>query len=189
MTPEPPPRVAPGGEPFHVSDEPVELSGTSLEAWVSLGLFWLLGATVAYQFFTRYVLNDSAAWTEEIARYLLMGTVFVGVSVGVSKNNHIQVDFVYRYLPRRWGRALSLAVDALRLAFFACMVVLMAEMMLRIGDDEMTVVPLPMNVVYLVIELAFVAMAWRSACLLWRHYTSGSSVLQKPDQSQHVELP
>ena len=33
----------------------------------------LLGGVVFYQFFTRYVLNDSAAWTEEIARYLLIG--------------------------------------------------------------------------------------------------------------------
>ena len=68
-----------------------------------------------YQFFTRYVLNDSAAWTEEIARYLLIGTVFVGASIGVAKNNHIQVDFLYRYLPQAAGRVLSTAVDVLRI--------------------------------------------------------------------------
>jgi hypothetical protein len=54
---------------------------------------------VFYQFFTRYVLNDSASWTEEIARYLLIATVFVGAAIGVAKNNHIQVDLLYRYLP------------------------------------------------------------------------------------------
>ena len=68
---------------FHAQDEAVDLSGTTLEAWVALGIFWLLGVTVFYQFFTRYVLNDSAAWTEEIARYLLIGTVFVGAAIGV----------------------------------------------------------------------------------------------------------
>ena len=73
----------------------------AVEAWVALALFWALGATVFYQFFTRYVLNDSASWTEEIARYLLIGVVFVGAAIGVAKNNHIQVDLLYRYLPAR----------------------------------------------------------------------------------------
>lgn len=164
-----------------VTDEPVHLSDTPLEGWLALGLFWTLGATVAYQFVTRYVLNDSAAWTEEIARYLLIGMVFVGVSVGVVKNNHIQVDFLYRYLPGRVGRGVSLGVDALRVAFFACMVGLMAVMMARIGDHPMTVVPWPMNVVYAVCELAFMAMTWRSLRLGWLHWKRGYSVLERPE--------
>ena len=68
-------------------------------------MFWVLGAVVFTQFFTRYVLNNSASWTEEIARYLLVGTVFVGAAIGVAKNNHIQVDLLYRYLPRARRRA------------------------------------------------------------------------------------
>jgi TRAP-type transport system small permease protein len=167
---------------LHVSDAPVDLTRVSFEGWLSLGLFWLLGATVAYQFFTRYALNDSAAWTEEIARYLLIGTVFVGASVGVLQNNHIQVDFLYRYLPARVGRVLALAVDVLRVAFFVCMVVTTAVMMARIGDHEMTVVALPMNVVYALCELAWVAMTWRSARLAWLHWKRGYSVLERPDQ-------
>jgi TRAP-type C4-dicarboxylate transport system permease small subunit len=164
-----------------VSDEPTHLSDTPIEGWLALGLFWTLGATVAYQFVTRYMFNDSAAWTEEIARYLLIGMVFVGASVGVVKNNHIQVDFLYRYLPGRTGRAVSLGVDALRIAFFACMVVLMARMMARIGHHPMTVVPLPMNLVYGVCELALVAMTWRSLRLGWLHYRRGYSVLERPE--------
>jgi TRAP-type C4-dicarboxylate transport system permease small subunit len=76
------------------------------------GLFWLLGATVFYQFFTRYVLNDSAAWTEEIARYLLIAVVFTGATIGVVKNNHIQVDFFYKlHAQAACPRALSTLVD------------------------------------------------------------------------------
>lgn len=179
---ESPPAEAHGAHPFELDDEPVDLAGTSPEAWLSLGLFWLLGVTVAYQFVTRYVFNDSAGWTEEIARYLLVGTVFVGASVGVLRNNHIQVDFLYRYLPSRVGRVLSLGVDVLRVLFFACLVVLMGQMMARIGDHAMTVVPLPMNVVYAVCELGFLAMTWRSAALAWTHYRRGYSRLERPDE-------
>ena len=62
------PRVMGEDGEFHAQDEAVDLSGTALEAWVALGFFWILGAVVLYQFITRYVFNDSAAWTEEIAR-------------------------------------------------------------------------------------------------------------------------
>jgi TRAP-type C4-dicarboxylate transport system permease small subunit len=180
-------RAAPQSPPpeaplLQVDDGPVDLSDTPLEGWIALGLFWLLGATVAVQFFTRYALNDSAAWTEEIARYLLIGTVFVGASVGVARNNHIQVDFLYRYLPPRVGRSLALLVDVLRVAFFVCMVVTTAVMMLEIGDHEMVVIDLPMNVLYGLCELAWLAMTWRSARVAWMHYRRGYSSLERPEQ-------
>jgi TRAP-type C4-dicarboxylate transport system permease small subunit len=168
--------------PFALENEPVDLSGTPPEGWLALGLFWLLSVTVAYQFVTRYVFNDSAGWTEEIARYLLIGTVFIGASVGVMRNNHIQVDFLYRHLPPRAGRVLSLGVDVLRVLFFACLVWLMGQMMWRIGAHAMTVVSLPMNVVYALCELGFLAMTWRSLAVAWTHYRRGYSRLERPDE-------
>src|SRR6267142_5328762 len=109
---------------FHVTDAPIDLAHYTFEAWVAFAFFWVLAATIFYQFFTRYVLNDSAAWTEEIARYLLITVVFVGATIGVVKDNHIQVDFFYRFMPRPVARVLAICVDILRIAFFAATVVL-----------------------------------------------------------------
>jgi TRAP-type C4-dicarboxylate transport system permease small subunit len=69
------------------------------------------------------VLNDSASWTEEIARYLLIGVVFVGASIGVAKNNHIQVDFSTATCPRACRGCWPPLVDVLRVGFFGSMVV------------------------------------------------------------------
>ncbi len=104
---------------FDVHDEPIDLGIYRFEDWISFAFFWLLAGTVFLQFFTRYALNDSAGWTEEIARYLLICTVFIGAAVSVRKNNHIQVDFFYRILPKRLMRVMSTLVDAVRIAFFA----------------------------------------------------------------------
>jgi len=148
---------------------------------VALVIFWALGATVFYQFFTRYVLNDSASWTEEIARYLLIGTVFVGAAIGVVKNNHIQVDLLYRYLPHAAARALSVAIDGLRIAFFGAMVVLTAQMMQKMESYKMTIIDLPMNIVYGVCLFGFVMMTLRSLWVARVHWRRGYSVLERPE--------
>jgi TRAP-type transport system small permease protein len=167
---------------FHAQDEAVDLSGTTPEGWTALGFFWALGATVFYQFFTRYVMNDSAAWTEEIARYLLIATVFVGAAIGVVKNNHIQVDFFYRYMPRGMGRFMATAVDLMRVAFFGAAVVLTILMMMKLGSNSrMTLVDLPMNWVYGICLAGFAAMALRSIQVAWIHHQRGYSVLERPE--------
>ncbi len=168
---------------FHAVDEEVDLSHTTIEGWAALLLFWLLGATVFYQFFTRYALNDSAAWTEEIARYLLIGTVFVGAAIGVAKNNHIQVDFLYRYLPAGVGRVLATLVDLLRIAFFGAMSVYTAQMMQKMGNYQMTIIDLPMNIVYGVCLLGFAAMTARSVWVMRIHLKRGYSVLEQTDST------
>jgi TRAP-type C4-dicarboxylate transport system permease small subunit len=168
---------------FHATDEAVDLSGTPFEGWLALGIFWALGGVVFYQFFTRYVLNDSASWTEEIARYLLVGAVFVGAGIGVAKNNHIQVDLLYRYLPQPIGKLLSMAVDVLRIGFFGWMVVLTAQMMQKLGDLKMTVIDLPMNLLYGVVLFGLAMMTLRSVWVLRVHWRRGYSVLERPDST------
>jgi TRAP-type transport system small permease protein len=169
---------------FHATDEAIDLTQTKPEAWLALGFFWVLGATVFYQFFTRYVLNNSAAWTEEIARYLLIATVFTGATIGVAKNNHIQVDFIYRYLPARGARGLATVVDVLRIAFYAAAVILSVMMMLKLGSvSRMTMVDLPMNVVYGVCLVGFALMCARSVWVLAVHRKRGYSVLERPEST------
>src|SRR5882757_701953 len=81
---------------MHLTDAPIDLSHYTFEAWLSLAFYWVLAITIFYQFFTRYALNDSAAWTEEIARYLLICVVYIAISAAVYTNRYIHVDLFYR---------------------------------------------------------------------------------------------
>jgi TRAP-type C4-dicarboxylate transport system permease small subunit len=170
---------------FHATDEQVDLSGTTLEAWVALVFFWALGLTVFYQFFTRYVLNDSAAWTEEIARYLLIATVFTGAAIGVAKNNHIQVDFFFRFMPRALSYRLALLVDVVRTAFFGAATFLTWQMMQKLGSYKMTIIDLPMNLVYGVVMAGFAAMCLRSVWVMRIHWQRGYTVLERPESDMN----
>lgn len=177
------PKVMGDDGEFHATDEAVDLSNTPVEAWIALALFWALAGVVFTQFFTRYALNDSAAWTEEIARYLLIGVVFVGASIGVAKNNHIQVDLLYRWLPAPMCRALAVAVDLVRIAFLGAMTFYTGQMMQKMGNYQMTIVDLPMNIVYGVVLFGFAAMTLRSVWVAKVHWQRGYSVLERPETS------
>ena len=167
---------------FHAIDEPIDLSGYGWEDWLALGVFWLLALDVFYQFFTRYVLADSAAWTEEIARYLLIVVCFVGAAMGVRRNTRIHVEFLYRWLPAPVGRTLSTAVDLIRIAFFAYATWLAFVLVPKMHNLNMTVVDFPMSYIYGFVAFGFVMMTFRSVQVGVRHWKQGWSVLERPGE-------
>ena len=131
--------------------------------------------------FTRYVLGDAAGWTEEIARYLLVAVVFIGASMSVRKNNHIQVDFFYRLMPRAMQRVFSTAVDVLRVAFLGYAAYLAYQLTARIGGQRMAIVDLPMGYVFGAMTFGFALMCFRALQVAHRHWRQGYSVLERPE--------
>ena len=166
---------------FHVTDEPVDLSIYRLEDWIAFGFFWVLAATVFYQFFTRYALNDSASWTEEIARYLLICLVFIGAAIGVRKNTHIQVDIFYRFMAPALARTLSTLVDVVRVLFFSYAIYLTYSLMQKIGKQPMAIVDWPIGLIYAMVMLGFALMCFRAVQALIRHWRQGYGVLERPE--------
>ncbi|EJN15601.1 TRAP-type C4-dicarboxylate transport system, small permease component [Bradyrhizobium sp. YR681] len=158
----------------------VDLGVYAFEDWVALAIFWVMALAVFLQFFTRYVLNDSYAWTEEIATYCLIGVVFIGSSMCVRLSRHIQVDLIYRYLPRLVARALSTAIDLIRIAFFGYAIKLVWVYIQIIGDESMTTINLPKDYVYYAVLAGFVLMFLRSVQVAIQHLRQGYSILERP---------
>lgn len=166
---------------FHVTDEPIDISVYAFEDWISFALFWLLAFVVFYQVFTRYAMNDPAGWTEEIARYLLVAVVFIGAAMSVRRNNHIQVDIFYRFMPRQLARALATLVDMIRCFFLGYATWLTWLLMDKIGRQRMAIVDLPMGLVFGAMLFGFALMFVRSLLVAWRHWKQGYSVLERPE--------
>ena len=158
----------------------VDLGVYAFEDWVALAIFWVMALAVFLQFFTRYVLNDSYAWTEEIATYCLIGVVFIGSSMCVRLSRHIQVDLIYRYLPHLAARALSTVIDLIRIAFFGYAIKLVWVYIQIIGDESMTTINLPKDYVYYAVLAGFVLMFARSVQVAIQHLRQGYSILERP---------
>jgi len=171
---------------FPEDDAPVDLGDVRPEDTVALLLFWVLAGVVFLQFFSRYVMNDSIGWTEEIARYLLIGVTFTGAALAARKNSHIAVEFFYRYLPGAWGRACSTLVDLLSLGFFGAAAWITAKLALK-TNQKMAFVTLGKDVIYWVVCAAFVAMTLYALRVAWRHWRQGYSPLTRAGARQIID--
>lgn len=158
-----------------------DLGDAGVEEWLTLALFWIMGALVFTQFFTRYALNDSYAWTEELATNCLIAVVFIGAAACVRKDRHIQVDILYRFLPAGAARLLSTLVDIVRVGVLAVIAWLGWQYIGLVGDEPMTTINWPKSIVYWLALLGFALMLARAVVVAARNWRQGYSVLERPD--------
>jgi TRAP-type transport system small permease protein len=167
-------------------DAPVDLSDQTWDDALVLVMFWVLAFVVFLQFFTRYVLNDSIAWTEEIARYFLIAVTFIGSVMAVRKRSHIAVEFLYRWMSRPVRRALQTLVDAVSVVFYAGLAWWSIQLAGR-TQQKMVSIDVPKSIIYWGVALCFVAMALYALRVAWVHWRTGTSRLIDPDR--HLAVP
>jgi TRAP-type C4-dicarboxylate transport system permease small subunit len=169
----------PGGDDHQaqfVEDMKRRLSSYRLEDVPAFFAFWALAVVVFLEVFTRYVLNDSIAWTEETARYLLICVAFLGAPMAVRKNSQIFVRYFYRFIPFRLQRILSTVVDLGNIIFLCIIAYLTYKIIITIRQ-RMAALDLPMSVLYWVVLAGIIIMIVRAIQLAWRHFRSGASGL------------
>jgi TRAP-type C4-dicarboxylate transport system permease small subunit len=106
--------------------------------------------------------------------------------VNVRKNNHIQVDFFYRLLPRAVNRVMSTAVDVLRVLFLGYCVWLTIALMQKIGSSRMAIIDWPIGIVYGFVAAGFALMTWRGIGVAIDNWKRGASVLERPELSEEA---
>lgn len=156
---------------FHWSDIP------------ALVLFVVLAAVVLLQFLSRYVLNDSVAWTEEIARYLLIAVAYAGSVMALRKGEHIFLEVIYRRVSLASVKPLAVTVDLVSVAFHAALTFLAAGLSLA-ADRRMISVDLPKSIVYGFVAITLLAATIVTARrLVTRARQSSEQILLEIEQS------
>lgn len=141
-----------------IVDKDVDISDFRWVDVPGLFFFWLLMIVVFLQFFTRYILNDSLGWTEEVARFLLILVGFVGAILGARKGTHIFLEFFYRYLPAKAGKTLSICVEVVNVGFYGYMAWVGARLAMTTRQN-MVSLPIPKSMIYWAVAISLAVMA------------------------------
>lgn len=109
----------------------------------------LMTAIVAWQVYSRYVLDDSPSWTEATSILIMAWFIFLGAAVGVRENFHMGFDVLLYVLPasgKVWLRSIS---DVATFAFGIGMVVYGWQLIVKTWPAPIPVLQLPGGFAYM----------------------------------------
>lgn len=94
-----------------------------LVEYVLFGMGFIMAIVVAAQVFSRYALNHSIFWSEELARFLLVWLTFLGASVVYRRGGHASIEILYDLFPLSIQKITSIIIHLVALAFFVVMII------------------------------------------------------------------
>ena len=90
--------------------------------YLLFGLGFTMAGIVAVQVFSRYMLNRSLFWSEELARFLLVWLTFLGASVAYYRKANPGIDVLYARMGPSLQRATALLIHLVSIGLFAVMI-------------------------------------------------------------------
>ena len=126
--------------------------------WLAISFFVVMVVAALLQIFTRYVINSSLPWTDELARYAFIWSTMLGAALVHKKRGHIMIDLLLTRLSVKNQAALRIVVDALSLVILLILAV-QGYNLLTIGALQTTpALEIKMSYVMLSVPVAAVYM-------------------------------
>lgn len=98
-----------------------------LSRWFITAALGVIVGVVAVQVYTRYILNDSAVWTTEVAVLLLIWMLYIGASMAVRDKEMVAITILVDRLPEAGRHVANLLANLCLAVFFVAMIALNRE--------------------------------------------------------------
>lgn len=88
-----------------------------LEVSIGVAMMSFMTVIIFIQVIARYLLRNSLSWSEELARYLFIWIIYLGISYGCKLMKHIKIDACMALFPRKFRPYVELVGILIFLAF------------------------------------------------------------------------
>jgi TRAP-type C4-dicarboxylate transport system permease small subunit len=137
---------------------------------------------VFFQVIFRYVFFYSISWSEEFATFIFVWIVLLGSAVGIRTRQHLGIDTIVQYFPKKTIQILGLVTHFVVILFFFVVLLSSWEVAMANMARRANTVDIPMGY----IRMALPIMAFSSIVYgielefkLIRHWISGKSEKDK----------
>lgn len=128
-----------------------------------VGLSTMTVITLVAVFF-RYVLQSPITWSEEAARYLMVWSTMLGISIATRQKAHLGIDIFVSMAPKKLQRALEIFSTLMMIVMFvflAIISIVFIQSAIRTGNVS-PMLRIPFYIIYLALPLGFGLSAVRS---------------------------
>lgn len=125
-----------------------------LEEGIIAFLMSITSIIVFLQVIMRFVFRNSLTWSEELARYLFIWMIYIGVSYGVKERSHLAVDALDSLFGKKGRLITNMIVDFCLLAFMLVMTYFGFDIVFR-ATRISAALGVPMKYVYLAPVVGF----------------------------------
>jgi len=102
---------------------------------------------MVYQCVMRYLLHNAQPWCEELALYLSIFSIFLGIPIAVRRDSHLQVDFLLTFMPWKTRHLIS-AISAVIATVFMVVFCKYSISLIGHATGVSTTLPLHMRDIY-----------------------------------------
>ncbi|UIJ36992.1 TRAP transporter small permease [Desulfobaculum bizertense] len=136
-----------------------------LEEFISASCLAVMAVIIAVQVFQRYVLQSSLDWSEELARYLFIWSVYIGCSYATKKDRHLEVTILRSSFGPTVAKFVTIIAYICTIAFCICTTVWGFQMVdFLAGTGQKTpALEIQMYWVFLSVPVGMCLMAIRTA--------------------------
>lgn len=143
----------------------------SLTRFIVVALLAVMVVAVFLQVLFRFFLDQPLAWTEELARYLLIWITFLGSAYAMAIKAHIGTEYIQKFLSPLMNKIVLGVAAAISIFFFVVMVqqgyILSARSMTQTSPTLLV----PMGYVYMVIPISGVLLIMNVLYVTWKDIT------------------
>ena len=133
--------------------------------WFIIMLFMLLLFDVLLQVASRYLFENAASFTDELAGFLLMWVGLSGAAYATGKREHLAINLLQSKAGDRWRPKMEMLVDSLVLLFAICVLVIGGSWLVYtrfyLGQISASL-EIPLGLVYLILPISGMIISFYS---------------------------
>ena len=135
----------------------------NIENVIGVALFIVMTAFLTYQVSSRYILNLSLAWTEELSMYCLIWVCYMGASAAVRERKHLRITMAFEWCSPKTRKIVDILSNIVSCGFCFFLLIGTTEMLALIlqGNQVSAGSGLPKWIPNLGLPIAFGLMVIR----------------------------